>query len=87
MNKIIVAICIFFVMGAVMCSDIFAQRYVNSAGDAARKAKESLVNKGNRSSSQIEWLDNVINTINMDKPVHGDVAAENNKAIEESRCR
>lgn len=73
--------------GIVAGTDAFAQRSVNSAQDAARAAKNSLSNKSGQSSSQIEWLNSVINVVNMNESGKRDVAAENNKAIEESRGR
>ena len=86
-NIAVISACIVFVAGAIICGDVFAQRSVNSAEDAAKAAKASLMNQHSRSSSQIEWLNNVVNTINMNKPAQRDIAAQNNKAIEESRGR
>ena len=83
MKKAIVA-CMIFVAAFIMHSDVFAQRSVNSAEDAALAAKESLKNP-NYSSSQVNWLNNVINVINLNEPAYKDVAAQNNKAIEERK--
>jgi len=88
MGKVAAAlVCIVFAAGAIMCGDAFAQRGVNTAEDAARAARASLTNQRNRSSSQIEWLNGVINTINMNEPAKKDIAAQNNAAIEESKYR
>ena len=87
--KKIAAICIILAVG-MMSSDVFAQRYVNSADQAAKAARTSMEKRGSQSSSQIGWLNDVINVINMDQQpvnVNRDVAAENNKAIEESKYR
>lgn len=69
-----------------MAMPAFAQRSVNNAQEAAKAAKGSLRNP-RCSSSQIGWLNNVINAVNMNEPAYKDIAAKNNKAIEESRGR
>lgn len=79
-----IAVCMIFIAAIIMCGDAFAQRSVNSAQDAARAAKESLKNP-NYSSSQVGWLNNIINVINLNEPAYKDVAAQNNKAIEERK--
>jgi hypothetical protein len=84
-NVKLVLICMVFAAGSSICSDVFAQREVNSAQEAGKTAKESLMNRRNHGSSQIGWLNNVINVVNINEPVYKDVAAENNKAIEESK--
>ena len=86
-NVVVISVCIVFAAGAIICGDVFAQRSVNSAEDAAKAARASLMNQHNRSSSQIGWLDNVVNMINMNDPAKKDIAAQNNKAIEESKGR
>lgn len=72
---------------AIYSGDCFAQRYINSAEEASKKAKEDLMDRRNHATSQIDWLNNVINVVNMNEPAYKDVAAQNNKAIEESRGR
>jgi len=57
-----------FAAGSIMCGDLFAQRSVNVSQDAAKAARESLTNRSGGSSSQIEWLDQVIHAVNMDEP-------------------
>jgi len=79
--------CAVFAAGAIVCSDVSAQRDVNSAQEAAQAAKESLRNRRNHATSQIGWLDNVINAVNLNEPAYKDIAAQTNKAIEESRGR
>ena len=86
-NTALILACVLFAIVTIMCSDTFAQRSVNSAQEAAKAAQESLKNQRNRSSSQIDWLNNVINTVNMNDPADKDVASRNNKAIEESKGR
>ncbi len=78
--KKIIALSIFmaFVAGAIVCSDLFAQRSVNAADDAAKAARASLMNKPGKSSSQIEWLNQVVKVINMD-----DTATEENSKIKD----
>lgn len=85
-NIKLILVCMVLATGAIVCSDVFAQRYVNSAEEASKKAKESLKNP-HYSSSQIGWLDNVIKMVNLNEPAYKDVAAQNNKAIEESKGR
>lgn len=80
-------ICVVFIAVAAMCGDAFAQRYVNTAEEASRAAKASLENNRNHATSKVEWLNNVISVINLNEPAYKDVAAQNNKAIEESRGR
>lgn len=48
----------------ILATPVYAQRSVNSAQDAAKAAKASLVNQSGGSSSKIEWLDQVIDVIN-----------------------
>jgi len=67
MKKVIISmICIVFAAGTMVCDDVFAQRSVNAAQDAAKAAKASLTNRSGNSSSQIGWLDQVVDIINMD---------------------
>jgi hypothetical protein len=69
MKKVIsVLICIVLAAGAIICRDAFAQRSVNVAQEAATKAREGLAKGPHKNSSQIDWLDNVVNVINMEKP-------------------
>jgi len=51
----------------ILAMPAYAQRSVNSAQDAAKAAKASLVNQSGGSSSQIEWLDQVIDVVNNKK--------------------
>jgi hypothetical protein len=82
MKKIILVV----IVMVFIATPVFAQRYVNSAEEASKKAKESLRNP-HYSSSQIGWLDNVIKVVNINEPAYKDIAAKNNKAIEESKGR
>ena len=50
-----------------MATPVFAQRSLNYAQEAAKKAQERNMASRNNSSSQIEWLDNVIKVVNMDE--------------------
>jgi archaellum component FlaF (FlaF/FlaG flagellin family) len=77
-----VTMCVLLASIFIFSGDVFAQRYVNNAQEAAEAAKRRLSEKNNRSSSQIEWLNNVVNVINMSEPKK-DVAEENNRAIRE----
>ncbi|MDO8535683.1 MAG: hypothetical protein Q7S30_01550 [Candidatus Omnitrophota bacterium] len=79
MKKIIV-VCLVFVAGVVMSSDVFAQRGVNNSQEAAKAARDSLSNRHGRSSSQIDWLNQAINVINMDQPDSKDSSSENKKS-------
>lgn len=63
----VLLVCAVFAAGAVICGASFAQRSVNTAEDAAKAAKASLMNKPRGASSQIEWLNQVVNMINMDE--------------------
>lgn len=83
--KKILAIFVIFIAAAFINSDGFAQRYIKSAEEAARAAKESIEHRRNHATSQIEWLNNVINIVNLNEPAYKDIAEQNNKAIEESR--
>lgn len=88
MKKLITVLMILvFAAGFIVCDNCFAQRSVNSAQEASKAAKENLMNRRNHGSSQIEWLNNVINVVNMNEPAYKDVAAQNNKAIEASKGR
>ena len=69
MGKIIfILIFLIFTAWAIACGNVFAQRSVNSAQEAAKKARESLVTRPSSSSSQIEWLDKLVKTVNMNEP-------------------
>ena len=67
-KEIFVVVCMVFAAGAIICSDAFAQRGINASQDAAKAAKASLANRPGDSSSQIDWLDQVVNVINMNEP-------------------
>lgn len=78
MKKVTVVLaCIIFLAGTILCNDLFAQRSVNSAQDAAKAAKASLTNRsGSGSSSQIDWLNQVVNIINMEGSAPKDSSTE-----------
>jgi hypothetical protein len=78
-------VCTALASGIILCGEASAQRYVNNAQEAAKAAQNSLKKQRSQSSSQIEWLNSVVNTINMRDPSENDIAAQNNKAIEEGR--
>ena len=81
MKKIVlILICITFAAGYVFCGNVFAQRGINNSQDAANAAKASLSNRPNNSSSQIEWLNNVINVVNMKEPVSKETSAKKDKS-------
>ena len=74
--KKMVMVSLVFAVVAFMCSDVFAQRCVNNAQESANKARASLAVRSNSSSSSIEWLNQVINVVNMDQPVTKEVSSE-----------
>jgi hypothetical protein len=65
------------------CGGAFAQRYVNTADEAAKKARESLADRHDHASSNIKWLDNVIDVVNMDKPKAKDASGDNKSEAED----
>ncbi|MCX5712611.1 MAG: hypothetical protein NTY47_06055 [Candidatus Omnitrophica bacterium] len=75
MKKImLILMCLIFAAETIVCGDVFAQRSVNSAQEAARAAKESLTDRSGGNSSQIEWLDQIIDVVNMNGPASKDAA-------------
>ena len=68
MKKVIVVLtCLVYALGATVCGNAFAQRSMNAAQDAAKAAKASITSRSHGSSSQIKWLDQIIDVVNMDE--------------------
>jgi hypothetical protein len=62
MKKIMIAFtCLMFAAGIIACGDIFAQRDVNIAQEAAKKARESIEKHPKNGASEIEGT-NAVNT-------------------------
>ena len=80
MKKVFAVVCMVFVACAIICYNVFAQRSVNSADDAAKAARASLVNRPTHASSQIDWLNQTINVINLDGFASKDSSTEKNKS-------
>ncbi len=79
-KAIVISVSLVFAAGSLLCGNVFAQRSVNSAQDAAKAAKASLTNRSGNSSSQIEWLDQVIHAVNMDGPAAKDTSTQKGKS-------
>ena len=75
----VILICLIFAAGAIVCGDVFAQRGIDNAQEAAKAAKASLTTRPHSSSSQIEWLDQFIDVVNMEKPATKGTSTLKNK--------
>ena len=77
---IIVSMCLIFAAGAIVPGNVFAQRSMNAAQDAAKAAKASLASQSHSSSSQIKWVDQLIDVINMDETAPKGTSTRTNKS-------
>ena len=80
MKKVFAVVCMVFVACAIICYNVFAQRSVNNADEAAKAARASLMNRPSHASSQIGWLNQTINVINLDGLNSKDNSTEKNKS-------
>ena len=81
MKKTTVALtCLVYALGAIVCGNAFAQRSMNAAQDAAKAAKASITSQSHGSSSQIKWLDQVIDVVNMDETTSESTSTPSDKS-------